>query len=249
MKVNKSGEESSWEDSKSTPVSLSPNEALQSKPFSDVNGHRFSTHSRYKATLSLAKRSVDRMRYSLDSRHDSPLPSTKKERYSSFENVYDTLSGKQAPDDRNSWSRIKQTWEMKDCQTRESSEDGKSNKNSDRSIDLEKGDDEEDKHKIPSVIPTPESLDSGHAGSVKVCIVCEDTGAGIPADARARIFKPFVQVNCQPFIMPSVLCFVYPNTNLCHCHHPTSCLWTEVLFDRWAQGPEFVMDGVLIPLK
>lgn len=200
MKVNKSGEESSWDDSKSTPVSLSPNEALQSKPFSDVNGHRLSTHSRYKATLSMAKRSVDRMRYSLDSRHDSPLSTTKRETHSSFENVYDTLSGKQAPDDRNSWSRIKQTREMKDCQARESSEDGKSNRSSDRSIDFEKGDDDEDKHKRPSVIPTPESLGSGHSGSVKVCIVCEDTGAGIPADARARIFKPFVQVNGQPFI-------------------------------------------------
>lgn len=178
MKVTKSGEDSSWESEKSNSCSPSPKVVTSGGSFkkrSILNNQKI-----YKSTLHKARKSLDRLRLSLD--RQGNIPVIKDDQIVS---VYDTLSGKQATDDRNSWSRINQTREIS------------------QGIFLEDGAETRSKTSFEDVgtnrpecmSPSSHTLNlEGHRTSVQVCIACEDTGAGIPKEARARVFRPFVQV-------------------------------------------------------
>ena len=177
MKVTRSGEESSWESEKSNSCSPSPKVVTSGGSFKKRN--ILNNQKRFKSTLHKARKSLDRLRSSLD-RQDN-IPIIKDDQIVS---VYDTLSGKQARDDRNSWSRINQTRQI----SRIFLEDGRESRSTTNFEGV-------DTNRPECMSPSSHTLKlEEHRNSVQVCIACEDTGAGIPKDACARVFRPFVQV-------------------------------------------------------
>jgi hypothetical protein len=169
-----------------------------------------------------ARRSLDRIGwYSQDRSARVPMVDV-REKMRSLIHVFDTLSGKQAVADRNSWARIHH---CKDHSPAAMVQDpfmeavGQRLKKGELQHqghhmrvshgDLERGPvyHLDKQHPIVVNLSSDKIEAPGSSDCVHLSIACEDTGAGIPEEARACIFKPFVQVS----------------TSLCHAQCLLTC--------------------------